>query len=487
MIEVNKSKIIQSLFWKLMERGGTQTVQLIVMIVLTRLLLPEDYGLIAIVAIFISIATLIVDSGFSEALIQRKEVDNIDLTSVFYLNLFIATIVYITLYFTAPFIANFFGVPNLILILRISSLSLFLSAFYSIQQAIIVRNMQFKLLFKSTLFAVFISGIVGLYMAYKNFGVWAIVGQQLTSQLIVTVILCFVIKWKPGFIFSFESVLKLFSYGWKLVVSTLIYTFYTNMQSLVISRIVSPAMLGFYSRGMQFPAIFVSNINGTIQSVMFPTLASQQDNRKQVRRLARRSIVTSSFIIFPMMVGLAVIAEPLVIILFTEKWLSAVPFLQIFCGYYALWSIDATNLHVIKALGHSDIFLKLEILKFLIGILILIISIPYGVYGIALGVLINRIITTIIDAYPNKYLINYSFIAQLKDTKDTIFLSLAMGTITYSIKGFEFSDIITIIIQIIVGTVVYVGLALLFKIESFTYLVFSMKEVIQRKKDVVLD
>lgn len=480
---ITKTKLIHSLLWKLGERGGTQGIQLIVMIVLTRLLLPEDYGLIALVTIFISIAGLLVESGYNEALIQKKNSDELDFSSVFYLNLCVASILYVVIFFLATPIADFFEEPQLIAVLRILSLTLFLSAFNSVQYAIISIKMQFKILFASSLLAVTISGVVGLSMAYANFGVWALVGQQLTSQILMTVFLWFTVNWRPQLIFSLERVSQLFSYGWKLVASTILYTFYTNIQSIVIGKIFGSAMLGFYSKGIQLPNILVSNINGSIQTVLFPALALQQDNKGRVKEIVQRSIVTSSFVIFPMMVGLAVIAEPLVEILFTKKWLPVVPFLQIFCGYYALWTIDAANLHAIKAVGRSDIFLKLEITKTLTGLVILCISLPFGVHAVAFGILINRIITTIIDAYPIKQLINYNFIDQLKDTKASLLLSLVMGFAVYSIKLLELSNITTIIIQIIVGIVVYVGLAIVFKIECFTYLVSSMREIIHSKKE----
>lgn len=472
--KITKSKIIHSLFWKLMERSGTQGIQFLVMIVLTRLLLPEDYGLIAIVIIFISIAGLIVESGFTEALIQKKNANEEDFSSVFYLNLIVAIFFYIMLFFMSPFIATFFDLPQLTLVLRILSLTLFLGAFNSIQHVVIARSMQFKIIFTSSIFAVITSGIVGLTLAYLNYGIWALVGQQVTNQFLITGILWFKINWRPRLVFSLARLSSLYSFGWKLVASTFIYNLYTNIQSLIIGKLFSPAMLGFYNRGTQLPNILVSNINGSIQSVMFPVLASQQDNPSRIKNMVKRSIVTSSFIIFPLMVGLSIIAEPLVKVLFTENWLPTVPFLQIFCAYYALWTIDSANLHAIKALGRSDIFLKLEILKFLIGILILIISLPFGVHVVAIGVLVNRVITTIIDAYPNKYLLNYSFCEQFKDVSPSLILSIAMGALVYGFQFLGLSDISTIIIQLVVGIACYIGFAKLFNIECFTYLLNMM-------------
>lgn len=480
--EITKSTIVRSLFWKLLERGGTLGIQLLVMVVLTRILLPEDYGIFAIVIVFISIGSLLVDSGFGEALIQKKRIDDSDISSVFFLNLLVASIIYILLFFIAPYIAVYFEAPQLKNILRTVSLTLFLSSFNSCQYAIVSRKMDFEKVFRSSLVAAVISGIVGLTMAFTNFGIWSLVGQLITQQFLVTTILWFTVKWRPKLQFSLKRASSLFSFGWKLVVSTLIYNLYTSLQNIIIGKVFNSTVLGYYSRGSQLPNILVSNINGSIQSVMFPALASQQDNIYRVKVMVRRVIVTSSFIIFPMLVGLAIIAEPLVKVLFTEKWLPIVPFLQVFCGYYALWAIDATNLHVIKALGRSDIFLKLEILKFFIGIVILIISIPFGVYGIAYGVLINRLISTIIDAIPNKYLIHYGFLEQIKDTLPTCLLTLAMGSTIWNVRVIDFSEIWIILIQICVGITLYIGLAKLFRVECYTFLIFSIKELILRKK-----
>ena len=427
--EVTKSKVLSSLLWKLMERGGTQGIQFIVTIVLARLLLPEEFGLIVLVTIFIAIAGVFVQSGFNTALIQKKNVDEVDFSSVFYLSLIVASLLYIFLFFTAPLVANFFEEPELEPVLRVLSLTLFFGAVNSIQIAVVARKMQFKKLFFSSLGAIIISGTVGLVMAYAGFGVWALVGQQLINQLMVLVILWFTVKWRPKLVFSLERINNLFSFGWKLLVSGLIDTLYTNLQSLFIGKMFSPAILGFYNRGEQFPSLIVSNIDGSIQSVMLPTLSSYQEDRQRVKEIVRRSIVTSSFIVFPMMVGLAVIAEPLVKILLTEKWLPAVPFLQIFCASYALWPIHTANLQAINALGRSDIFLKLEIVKKIFGLIILGVSIPFGVYAMAIGVLVTGIIASFINAYPNLKLIDYSFQEQWKDIIPSLLLSLVMGIV----------------------------------------------------------
>jgi len=465
-----------------MERGGTQGIQFIVTIVLARILLPEEFGLIVLVTIFIGIAGVFVQSGFNTALIQKKNVDEVDFSSVFYLSLVVAGILYVFLFFTAPLLANFFEEPKLVLVLRTLSFTLFLGAVNSIQIAVVAREMQFKKLFFSSVGAIIVSGAVGLVMANMGYGVWALVGQQLTNQLMVMVILWITVKWRPRLVFSIKRVNNLFSFGWKLLVSGLIDTLYINLQSLFIGKMFSPAILGFYNRGEQFPSLIVNNIDGSIQSVMLPTLSSHQEDRHRVKEIVRRSIVTSSFIVLPMMVGLAVIAEPLVTILLTEKWLPVVPFLQIFCASYALWPIHTANLQAINALGRSDIFLKLEIIKKILGLIILGVSIPFGVYAMARGVLVTGIIATFVNAYPNLKLIDYSFQEQWKDIIPSLLLSLLMGIVVFSIQWFGIAPTLTLILQVFIGVALYVGLAKVFRLECFTYLLTTGKEILKSKR-----
>lgn len=477
-----KSKVISSLFWKLMERGGTQGIQFVVQIVLARLLLPEEYGTIALLGIFIAFANVFVQYGFNTALIQKKNASETDFSSIFYLSIVVAGFLYVMLFFSAPFIANFYEDPMLMPLLRVLALTLFFGALNSIQNAIVARNLEFKKLFYSSLGAIVGSGIVGIAMAYQGYGTWSLVAQQLSNQLIIATILWFTVKWRPKLLFSVDSVKSLFSFGWKLLVSALIDMLYMNSQSLIIGKIYSPSMLGYFNRGQQFPSIIVTNINGSIQSVMLPALASQQDDKRRVKEMVRRAIVTSSFFIFPMMVGLAVIAESLVMILLTDKWLPCVPFLQIFCASYALWPIHTANLQAINALGRSDIFLKLEIIKTIVGLAILGVSIFYGVYAIALGVLISGIIGTFINAYPNLKLLNYSYLQQLKDIMPSLILSLVMGAVIYCFSWFNLNPGLTLIIQVCVGLILYFGMAKILKLECFTYLLITGKEMMDSRK-----
>ncbi len=482
--ENTRSKVLSSLLWKLMERGGTQGIQIIVQIILARLLLPEDYGLIALVTIVITLANVFVQSGFNTALIQKKDADELDFSSVFYLSLFVAGILYVFLFFASPSIANFYREPQLVQVLRVLSISLFFGAFNSIQNAYIAKNMMFKKLFFSSLGAILVSGTVGITFAYMGYGVWALIIQQLTNQFMITSILWFTIKWRPRLLFSFKRVEVLFSFGWKLLVSSLIDSFYMNITTLIIGRIHSPATLGFYNRGEQFPQIIVLNIDGSIQSVMLPTLSASQNDRVRVKNMVKRSIITSVFILVPMMVVLGVVAEPLIKLLLTEKWLPSVPFLQIFCISYALMPINTANLQAINALGRSDIFLKLEVVKTIIGLIILGISIPFGIYAMAWGVLLNSIISTFINSYPNTELLNYRYIEQIKDITPSVLISLLMGIIIYSFKLFNMPTLSTLVVQVLVGAIAYIALAKIFKIDSLNYLVVTIKEMFRGRNGV---
>lgn len=478
-----KSKVISSLFWKLMERGGTQGVQFVVQILLARLLEPKEFGTIAIVLVFINLAQVFVQSGLNTALIQKREADETDFSSVFYLSLFIAFILYIIIYFSSPYIANFYGDPVLVQVLRVLSLTLFFGAINSIQNAYVSRHMMFKKLFYSSIGANVLSGIGGIVAAYAGLGVWALVIQQLLSQLSTTVIMWFTVKWRPHLVFSLERVKTLFSFGWKLLVSSLLNTLYMDIRTLIIGKIYEPKVLGYYNRGEQIPKVLVNNLNGSIQSVMLPTLSSVQDNKKEVKRIVRRSIKTSSFLVFPMMAGLAAVAEPIVKIMLTDKWLPAVPFLQVFCIVYAMMPIHTANLQAINAIGRSDIFLKVEIIKKITGLIILAISLPYGVYAIAIGQILSGIISSIINAYPNKNLLNYSFIEQLKDLMPSLLLSIFMGTVVLLLSYLNLSVWLQLMLQIVLGVVIYFTLSKLLKMESFEYIRQTLIEIVGKRRD----
>ena len=464
-----------------MERGGSSGIQFIVQIVLARLLLPEDFGAIALVLVFISVAQVFVQSGFSTALIQKKEVLDIDFSSVFYLGLVVAGFLYLVMYFAAPFISDYYQKPYLTPVFRVISITLFVGAINSIQNAVVSRHMVFKKLFFSSLGANLISGIIGITAAYLGYGVWALVASQLASDLAITVILWFTVRWRPALLFSLKRLRVLFSFGWKLLTASLLNTLYLQIRTPIIGRMFSLAELGFYNRGQQIPSLVVDNTDGAIQSVMLPALASQQENRNIVKEIVRRAIVTSSFIMFPAMIGLAAVAEPAVKIVLTEKWLPAVPFLQILCMAYALYPIHTANLQAINALGRSDIFLRLEIVKKVIGLIILAVSIPFGIYAIAWGVVLGSLISSFINAYPNLKLLNYSYLEQLKDIMPSLLISLIMGAAVYLFNFLNMPAWQILTLQIIAGLILYIGLARVFKLECLAFLITTGRGLVKSR------
>jgi len=472
---LSRSKILSSLFWKLMERGGSQGINFIVTIILARILSPGEYGLIAIVSVFISFANVFVQGGLNTALIQKKDAEEIDYSTIFYITLLIALLLYIILYFSAPTIANFYSNTQLTPVIRILSLTLFFGAINSLQVAIVSKQMQFKKLFYSSVGAIFISGIIGIGMAYFNYGIWSLVGQQLTFQIATTFIMFFTVQWRPKLLFSYHRFKELFDYGWKILLSNLLTTFFLNIRSLIIGKMYSPQMLAFFDKGKQFPSIIMTNINSSIQSVLFPAYSAEQDNRIRVRNMVRRSIKTSSFIIFPLMIGLAVTAKPIVIVLLTEKWLPAVPFIQIFCATYMLMPIHSANMEAIKALGYSNYILKNEIAKKTIEFVILVISLFFGIYAIAFGALISNIISLAINSYPNIKLLQYNYIEQLKDVLPSLIISIIMGIFVYLLKYINMSTVAILSLQIILGVNIYMGLSYLFKVESLSYIINIIK------------
>ena len=478
-----KDKVLSGIFWKLIERGGTQAVQFVIQIVLARILLPADYGVIALIVIFIAIAAVFVNSGFNTALIQKKDADKLDFSSVFYLSLCISGLVYVLLFLTAPAIASFYSESQITPVLRVLSVTLFFGAVNSVQYAMVAREMKFRKVFFSSLGGMMFSGILGIMMAYAGFGVWALVAQHLAQQIIITVILWFTVKWRPILEFSFTRLQKLFSFGGKLLCSSLLETVYYNIYGLVIGKFYNAEMLGFFSRGDQFPKLLMTNINSSISSVMLPALSAHQEDKSRVKAMVRRSIVTSSFVIFPLMAGLAVCAEPLVRLLLTDKWLPCVPFLQMMCLAYAFWPVHTANLQAINALGRSDIFLKLEIIKKCLGVVVLLLSIPYGIYVMVAFKPVTSLISTVINAFPNRNLLNYSFKEQWRDITPSMLLSLMMGAAIYTMNFADWDDILKLSLQTIAGVFIYTGLAYLFKLECFIYLLDTGKELLSKRTD----
>lgn len=477
-----KKKTIIGLIWQYAEKCGSQIITFVVSIILARILTPSDYGIVGLVTVFISISLVFAESGMGQALVQKKDADDRDFSTVFYYSIVFSMLIYAILFFVAPFIADFYNEPILVNVLRVLGLTVIIGAFNGVQRARIQRDMQFKMFFYATLVGTVISAVVGIVMAYTGFGVWALVWQQISSRLIAVVVLWFVTKWKPMLVFSFTSMKRLFGYSWKLLCSSLLDTVYNNIYSLLIGKFYSSADLGHYNRGKQFPMMIVENVNGSINGVIFPVLSKIQDDKERFKGTVRRSIKTSTYMIFPLMAGLAAVAEPLVRILLTDKWLPAVPFIQFCCFTYAFWPVHTANLQAIKALGRSDTYLKLEIIKKICGVVILVITLPFGLTAMMFGRCVATVITSIINASPNKKLMNYSYMEQIKDMLPSIVLSLIMCAVVLLVGTLKINLCLLLVLQVIVGGFVYVLLSILFKLECFEYVLDILKGFLKKKK-----
>lgn len=465
------NNIFSSMMWRFGERIGAQLVTFVVSIVLARIISPSDYGIVTLVLVFTSILQVFVDSGLGNALIQKKDVDNIDYSTVFFVNLVFCLILYWILFLVSPIISSFYADPSMSLYIRVLGLTIVISGLKNIQQAYVSRNMLFRKFFFSTIGGTIISAIVGVTMAYAGFGVWALISQQLANVLIDTLILWVTVPWRPNLVFSFVRLRCLFNYGWRLLGSALIDAAYLNLSSLVIGKIYSTSDLSYYNQGDKFPKLLVTNINTSIDSVLFPALSIEQDNKKRMKEITKRMIKISTYIMTPLMIGMAVCSKSLVALLLTEKWIPCVRFIQAFCLMYMLYPLHTANLNAIKALGRSDLCLRMEFKKKAIGMLILFVTMNISVEIMALGMVINSVIGLIINISPNRKLLDYGYKEQLLDILPAILLAVFMGIVVYPIQLLGYSYFVTLLMQCFVGFVVYVLGSIIFHIDSFEYLI----------------
>ena len=472
--------VFSNFFWRFSERCGAQLVTFIVSIVLARILAPEDYGQVALITVFTTIMQVFVDSGLGTALIQKKDADDLDFSSVFYFNFAMCLVLYAIMFMVAPLIAGFYKDSTLTPIVRVISLTIVISGVKGIQQSYVSRNMLFKRFFYATLGGTIFSAFLGIGLACAGFGVWAIVAQQLSNTTIDTLILWLTVKWRPKKMFSWERLKGLLSFGWKMLASSLLDTVYNNIRSLIIGKMYSSSDLAFYDQGKKFPNVIVTNINTSIDSVLLPTMANEQDDHNRVKSMTRRSIKTSTYIMAPLMMGLAFCAEPIVRLVLTDKWLPCVPFLRIFCITYMFYPIHTANLNAIKAMGRSDLFLKLEIAKKIVGMVLLFSTMWFGVMAMAYSLLVSSVLSQIINSWPNRKLLNYRYLDQLKDIMPGIVLAIFMGCCVSLVGMLHLSNTVTLLIQIPVGAAIYIGESAGLHLESYEYLMGLIRTALKR-------
>lgn len=470
-----KNIIYSGFIWRFMERMGAQGVSLVVSVILARLLIPEDYGVVSLVTIFISIANIFVVDGLPSALVQKKDVNNEDYSTVFYANMIFSLVVYAIIFIMAPGVSVFYDNTQLTTVLRVMALKIPIAALNSVQQAYVSKNLLFKRFFFSTLIGTVVSAIVGIWMAFKGFGVWALVTQYLVNSIMDTSVLWFTVKWRPILKFSKKRLRIFTKFGWKVLVSSLINVIYDNARSLIIGKMYTTSDLAYFTKGQQYPSLIITNFDSTINSVLFPALSLYQDNVNEMMRMARKSIRMSTYVTFPMMAGLALVSDSFVKLTLTEKWLPIVPYMVVSCIYLAIVPLGTANAQAMKAIGRSDVFLKLQVIKKVIGVALLMAVMNHGVLAIAISLIIYYVIAVCIDSVANKKYLDYGLGDMLKDIRPALLLTVIMIVTVFvtkkSVSILHIHYVIGMFIEIVMGILVYLLASYVTKNKEMMFLI----------------
>ncbi len=479
-----RGAVASGLFWKFSERMLAQGISFFISIILARILMPEAYGSVAIVLVFISIAEVFITGGFNQALIQKKDATKQEFSTIFYCSLIMAVVLYIILFFTAPYIAKFYRNGQLKAVIRVCAVKLIIASYNSIQHAYVSRHLLFKRFFFSTLVGTVVSGIVGLAMAFYGFGVWALIAQYLINSFMDTVILGFTVDWHPQFVFAKKSAKKMLAFGGRCLAANLIGAVFNNLRSLIIGKFYTEKDLAYYNKGKNFPDLIVQNLVSSITSVLFPAISNVGDDPAQVKRLTRRSLRVTSYIIFPMMAGMAAVAGPMIRFLLTDKWKMSVPFLQMACAYCAFHTVTETSLQSIKALGRSDIVLRLEYIKKPVNLGLILLALFFGnITMVALTLPAAAAFAMFINMIPNTRIMSYKLSEQFRDLLPATVMSLIMMAAVLPMGYIPLPSIVVLAIQGISGAALYVLMSVISKNESFAYCKDMALSFLKRKKE----
>jgi len=488
-----KSRVAKGAIWATMEKFVVQAVSFVVGMVLARLLTPNDYGTVALLSIFFAIAGSLASCGFGNALVQKKEVGELEFNSVFYVSIVVSLVIYGVFFFTAPWIADFYRTPILKPVVRVSALSFVFHSINSVQGAELSRKMLFDRRFKISLITCAVSSVCGISFALLGWGVWAIVLSSTITSIASVIAYWCIIAWRPRWMFRFNVLKGLFSYGWKLSVAGLVHTTYSNLYGFLIGRFYNPADLAFVNKGNSVPNLLMSSIDGTINSVSFPALAQLQDDKDKLREAMRRMIQSSTFLVFPLMAGLALCARSLILLLYGRQWVEAVPYVQIACISFALFPFNSINTNAISAMGRSDVFLLLDCIKKTVGIGLTFIALRYSVMVFMLVIaLVQSPFAVIVNSVANGKLLGYKPWMQFRDVFPAAFLTLVMsiaiyivqmviGPMCFHIQGQYLAMLLSIVISFLVGVVVYFGLAIYFKPQAFREYLFVLHPMLNSR------
>ncbi len=483
-LETNKPQqktVAKAIIWKFIERIGVNGVSFVISLILARLLMPEDYGILALLNVFIQVSATLIDSGFCSALIQKKDTNQLELCSVFFFSLFFSIICYCFLFIVAPLIAEFYHQDILISVLRVVAVTLIIRVFQCIPFVIVNKQLDFKVSARIAFISNVSSGIIAIVLAYNSFGVWALVMQQILSVIISVILYITNIKWFPNFLFSFSSLKSLFGFGSKMMLLTFSASIFDNIYGVIIGKKYNSTALGIYNRGETFPKLIVSNVSGAMENVIFPTLSYYTDNMNETLRIVRRFIKLSMYFVVPLMFGLIAVAESMVQVLLTDKWLESVFFLRIACVVWILDPLKGASYSTLYAVGKSGVALKFTLLRYLLLLLSLLISVNFGLKGMSIGYAISVTISRFCDLIPMKKLLGYRVCDVLNDIYLSFVMSLVMLIIIIPIAFLNISPLIKLLSQILLGIIVYFVLSILFKSEPFFYVLNNIKKMLNRK------
>lgn len=476
-----KTKAVSGVSWTFLNMMGNQGLAFVFSIVLARMLLPEDFGLIGMIVIFMAIGRSLIDGGLTQSIIRQKEPTQIDYSMVFFVNFIGSIVVYLILFFCAPLIANFYNQPVLIDIIRIYCLSFVINAFSAIQFTRLTKELDFKTQMLVTIPSYIAAALCGIYFAYNDYGVWSLVYMNLIQSTLSTIQVWYRSGWTPSLRFDKERFLFHLSFGYKLALSGLIDTVFKNIYPLIIGRFFSAAQLGFYTRADTLKSLPVTNISNALNKVTYPIFAEIQDDDIRLKRAYKQIMQMVLFIVAPILLLLGALADPFFRFVFTEKWLPAVPYFQIMCCYGIFYPIHAYNLNIIKVKGRSDLFLRLEFIKRIITVIMLCITVPFGIVSMLWGIFFNSIIALFINSFYSGRFINYSFLEQMKDISLILLLSFTSAGIIWVgdrfLASYMLNDISRLLIGGFVGSLLYLSASSLFKIDSLN----QVKKILLKK------
>ncbi|RHC74364.1 lipopolysaccharide biosynthesis protein [Prevotella sp. AM34-19LB] len=477
-----KNKTIKGVGWSAADALLGQGVTFIVGLVLARLLSPDEYGLIGICLIFTTVLNGIVDSGFSNALIRKKDVTDEDYNTMFTTNMAISIVLYVLLFISSPFVSDFFHRVELIALVRVTGLILFFNALSITQVTILTKNIDFKTKTKASLVSAIISGVIGIAMAFMGYGVWSLVAQQLSKQLLYTLCLWVLSKWWPKFTFYKDSFKYMWGFGWKLLASGILNNVWNQLYQVVIGRCYTSSTLGHYTRANEYASIFSSNLTLIVQRVSYPVLAEIQDDKERMVQGYRKVIKVTMFVTAVCMISLGAVSEPLIYTLIGTKWHEAATYLPLICISMSLYPLHAINLNILQVLGRSDIFLYLEILKKIVGIVPIVIGIFCGIYYMLLASILTGVISLYLNTWYTGKTLNYSFWKQLRDITPSYFTALVIALAVYFLKYLSLPYYIVLMLQIIVGIVACITISEIFKFDEYKELKTIVIKLVNRKK-----